>query len=37
MKAKLILILAIVLFQSCKTQQLQTKPTLPKVENQIEE
>lgn len=37
MKTKLLLlVLAIILFQSCKTQQLQTKTDLPKIENQIE-
>lgn len=35
MKTKLTIILAIILFQSCKTQQLQTKTSLPKVENQL--
>ena len=35
MKTKLLMILAIILFQSCKTQQLQTKTSLPKVENQL--
>ncbi len=35
MKTKLIIILAIILFQSCKTQQLQTKTSLHKVENHI--
>ncbi len=32
---KLIMLLAIILFQSCKTQQLLTKTSLPKVENQL--
>lgn len=36
MKTKLIIILAIIVFQSCKTQQLRTKTSLPKVENQFE-
>lgn len=37
MKTKLIVIVfAIILFQSCKTQQLKTKTDLPKIENQIE-
>ena len=35
MKTKIIVVLAIILFQSCKTQQLQTKTDLPKIENQI--
>ena len=35
MKTNLIIILSIILFQSCKTQQLQTKTTVPKVENQL--
>lgn len=35
MKTKLLVVLAIILFQSCKTQQLQTKTSLPKVENQL--
>ncbi len=36
MKIKLIVVLAIILFQSCKTQQLQTKTSSPKIENQLE-
>ncbi len=36
MKTKLLIVLAIILFQSCKTQQLQTKTDLPKIENQLE-
>lgn len=35
MKIKLIVVLAIILFQSCKTQQIQTKSSLPKIENQL--
>lgn len=35
MKTKIIVALAIILFQSCKTQQVQTKTSLPKVENQL--
>lgn len=35
MKARLILIFLIIVLQSCKTQQLQTTTTLPKVENQL--
>jgi len=35
MKIKLIIILVIILFQSCKTQQLQTKIAVPKIENQL--
>lgn len=35
MKTKLIIVITIILFQSCKTQQLQTKTSLPKVENQL--
>ena len=34
-KTKLLIILAIILFQSCKTKQLQTKTDLPKIDNQI--
>ncbi|MBD0779221.1 hypothetical protein HPE56_15580 [Maribacter sp. ANRC-HE7] len=36
MKTKLILILAIILFPSCKTQQLESKTSMPKVENRLE-
>jgi len=36
MKTNLLLILTIILFQSCKTQQFQNKLPLPKIENQIE-
>jgi len=36
MKTKLSLILAFILFQSCKTQQFQSKTILPKIENQLE-
>ncbi|MEE9363500.1 MAG: hypothetical protein V3U92_12960 [Cellulophaga sp.] len=36
MKIKLIVVLIIILFQSCKTQQLQTKTDLPKIENQLD-
>lgn len=35
MKTKLAVIFAIILLQSCKTQQVQTKTTFPKIENQI--
>ncbi len=36
MKSKLLIVFTIILFQSCKTQQLQTKTALPKIENQLE-
>ncbi len=35
MKTIIIVVLTIILCQSCKTQQLQTKTSLPKVENQL--
>lgn len=35
MKTTLALLLAIILLQSCKTQQLQTKTSVPKLENQL--
>jgi len=35
MKTKLLIILATILIQSCKTQQQKTKASLPKIENQI--
>ena len=36
MKTKLILFFVIILFQSCKTRQLQSKTSSPKIENQLE-
>jgi len=36
MKTKIVLLLAIMLLQACKTQQIQNKTQLPKIENQIQ-
>ena len=36
MKMNLIIIISIILFHSCKTKQLQTKISFPKIENQFE-
>jgi len=35
-KTYILFLLVFTLFQSCKTQQLQTKTSLPKIENQLE-